>query len=77
MYQKLLADPQLSPFFEGTDMEKLAKHQARCLARRFPLPRPWCGSRRAGSAAAQGYLCLRIPGVSFCPGHSIEAPSAP
>ena len=43
MYQKLLADPQLSPFFEGTDMEKLAKHQARRLARCSSPPRPWCG----------------------------------
>ena len=38
MYQKLLADPQLSTFFEGTDLGELVKHQARRLARFFSTP---------------------------------------
>ena len=29
LYQKMLADPRLSKFFVGVDMEKLMKHQAR------------------------------------------------
>ena len=37
LYQKLLADPRLSKFFEGMDMEALVKHQARRLACCFPF----------------------------------------
>ena len=66
MYDKLLADPQLAPFFVGTDLGELVKHQARRPRSVLSGVVDIC----AGSTAAQGHSCMRVPGALFRPGHS-------
>lgn len=43
MYDKVLADPSLAPFFTGTDMERLRAAQAAFLAMAFDGPADYSG----------------------------------
>ena len=42
-YGKVFADPQLEPYFEGVDMERVKKHQRAFLARAFGGPNDYHG----------------------------------
>jgi hemoglobin len=54
MYDKVLADPSLSPFFAGTDMEQLRAAQATFLAMAFDGPVQYSGPGLRNAHAGLG-----------------------
>jgi len=54
MYDKVLADPSLSPFFANTDMDRLRATQAAFLAMAFDGPAEYSGSGLRNAHAGLG-----------------------
>ncbi|CAN5839559.1 group 1 truncated hemoglobin GlbN [soil metagenome] len=46
-YQRVLADPQLVGYFEGTDIKRLKSHQRSFIAAAIGGPEPWLGRNMA------------------------------
>jgi hemoglobin len=59
-YQRVLADPELAPFFAGTDMTRLESHQRAFIAAALGGPQLYAGRSMAAAHAGRG-----IPDTAF------------
>lgn len=53
-YAKVLADPDLAPFFADTDMDRMRSHQRAFIAAALGGPDPWVGRHMAQAHAGLG-----------------------
>ena len=53
-YDRVLADPELAPFFDGTDMQRLKAHQRSFIAAAIGGPEVFAGRDMASAHASLG-----------------------
>jgi hemoglobin len=53
-YERILADERLAPFFDGTDMPALRRHQVAFLSAATGGPKPYTGPDLAAAHAGRG-----------------------
>ncbi|OYP28218.1 group I truncated hemoglobin [Rhodopirellula sp. MGV] len=66
MYERVLADPELAPFFEGASMERLRQMQYHFLASAFDGPAEYSGAELTKIHAGRGINAKHF--AKFC-GH--------
>lgn len=70
MYDRVLADPELSPFFEGVSMDRLHKMQFHFLASAFDGPAEYTGAELTAIHTGRGITAHHF--AKFC-GHFADA----
>ncbi|QDT03845.1 Group 1 truncated hemoglobin GlbN [Rubripirellula lacrimiformis] len=70
MYERVLADPDLAPFFENTSMDRLRQMQYQFVASAFDGPVAYTGAELNAVHAGRGIT--RTHFSKFC-GHFLEA----
>ncbi len=62
-YERVLADPELAPFFDGTDMRRLKAHQRSFIAAAIGGPEVFAGRDMASAHAGLGVTDAQFDAV--------------
>jgi hemoglobin len=72
-YERVIADPTLAPYFVGTDMMKLKKHQRAFIAAAVGGPEPYLGRNMA---EAHARLAISASDFDRVVGHLVDTLAA-